>query len=43
MYYYIASCVFTERFPKLSEKVRNYVQSNYDMEIVGFIKTEKER
>lgn len=34
MNYYIASCVFTERFPELSEKIRNYVKNNYDMEIV---------
>lgn len=33
--YYIASCVFTERFPELSEKIRNYVQNNYDVEIIA--------
>ncbi len=34
MNYYISSCVFTERFPELSERIRKYVINHYDMEIV---------
>lgn len=34
MNYYIASCVFTERFPELSEKIRDYVQKSSGMEII---------
>lgn len=34
MKYYIASCVFTERFPELSKKIRDYVAEHYKLEIL---------
>ena len=32
--YYIASCVFTSRFPKLSEQIQEYIRERHNMEIV---------
>lgn len=32
--YYIASCLFTARFPDISLKVQNYIESRSDIEIV---------
>lgn len=34
MDYYIASCVFTARFPELSRKIREYVASAHNIEII---------
>ncbi len=33
-YIYIASCVFTETYPELSEKIQSYVKNRWNMEIV---------
>lgn len=32
--YYIAACVFTERFPELSEKIQRYIKERHDMTIL---------
>jgi len=32
--YYIAACVFTERFPELSAKIQQYIKQRYDMPIL---------
>jgi len=32
--YYIAACVFTERFPELSAKIQQYIKQRYDMQIL---------
>ena len=32
--YYIASCVFTSKFPALSIRIQNYVRERFDMDIV---------
>ncbi|MDD3221414.1 MAG: hypothetical protein EOM34_03510 [Clostridia bacterium] len=32
--YYIASCIFTSKYPKLSEVIQNYVQEHFNYEIV---------
>jgi len=32
--YYVASCVFTSRFPQLSDKIQRYLRERYDMPIV---------
>lgn len=32
--YYIASCVFTSKYPKLSQRIQQYVQKNFEMPIV---------
>ena len=34
MKYYIASCVFTSKYPELSRKIQEYVSSNVDVAIV---------
>jgi hypothetical protein len=33
-HYYIASCVFTSRFPELSRRIQNYVEERFGYEIV---------
>lgn len=32
--YYIASCVFTTKYPDLSKKIQNYIRNRYQMQIV---------
>lgn len=34
MKYYIASCMFTSRFPQLSRKIQNYIAERGDIEII---------
>lgn len=34
MKYYIASCMFTSRFPQLSRKIQNYITERGDIEII---------
>ena len=34
MRYYIASCVFTSQFPKLSFRICDIVQEHYDLRVV---------
>lgn len=34
MQYYIASCVFTSRFPELSRRIQDAVRAHFDLEIV---------
>lgn len=34
MKYYIASCVFTSKYPDLSRRIQNYISSNTDLTIV---------
>lgn len=34
MKYYIASCMFTSRFPQLSWKIQNYIAERGDIEII---------
>ena len=34
MRYYIASCVFTSRFPELSFRICDFVQEHYDLKAV---------
>ena len=33
-YFYVASCVFTEEEPALSEKVQEYVQARFAMPVI---------
>ena len=32
--YYIASCVFTSRFPKLSLRIHKFVKERYGLQVV---------
>ncbi len=34
MDYYIASCIFTERYPDVSDRIQKYIKNRYGMEIV---------
>ncbi len=34
MNYYIASCVFTSKYPELSRKIQDYIRKRFDFEIV---------
>lgn len=33
-YFYVASCAFTEEYPKLSKKIQNYITNKFDMPII---------
>ncbi len=32
--YYIAACVFTSKFPELSERIQLYIKSRFDIKLL---------